>query len=93
MNNPPGSNANEAEEKYRHEKEHLKKIFIKFVDSALQGYRMSLILLIIIRNKDAEELLKVVLTLLEVPEQDKALLIAGFKSKVSKKGMFSKMFS
>jgi len=69
------------EEKARHEKEHLKKIFLKFFDSALQG------------SKDAEDLFKVLLTLLEIPEQDKNMLLTGFKSKSSKKGgMFSKMF-
>lgn len=43
------------------------------------------------RSKDAEDLFKVLLTLLQVPEEDKNYIIQGFKSK-SKKGMFSKMF-
>ena len=39
MNNEKGENkgAQFDEEKARHEKEHMKKIFLKFIDSALQG--------------------------------------------------------
>ena len=54
---------------------------------------MCVCLLTFIRSKDAEDLFKVLLTLLQVPEEDKNYIITGFKSKSkSKKGMFSKMF-
>lgn len=45
------------------------------------------------RLKEAEDLLRVLLTLLGIPEQDRNQLIAGYKAKTAaKKGIFSKIF-
>ena len=40
MNEGNRTDQNEVNERIRHEKEHIKANFLKFVDSALQGYLM-----------------------------------------------------
>jgi len=37
LNDPKEKNYQFEEEKARHEKEHLKKIFLKFIESAVEG--------------------------------------------------------
>jgi len=59
-----------------HEKQHIRMMFIKFMESALQG------------SKEGPELLKCLLGLLDLPESNRAQIIEGFKSKTNKKSSF-----
>jgi len=59
-----------------HEKQHIRMMFIKFMESALQG------------SKEGPELLKCLLGLLDLPESNRAQIIESFKSKTNKKSSF-----
>jgi len=64
-----------------HEKQHIRTMFDKFFKSALEG------------NKDAMDLLKLLLSLLGYTETGKNELLATYKAKASnKKGVFGKLF-
>ena len=64
-----------------HEKEHIRTIFCKFMNTLLAG-----------NAKDSEELLKLLVSLLELNETSKNQVLTGFKAKAQKKGMLGKLF-
>jgi len=59
-----------------HEKQHIRIMFLKFIQSVLQG------------TKDAPDLLQFLLSLLDLGETDKQTILNDFKSKMGKKGGF-----
>jgi len=68
-----------TENEVYHEKGGLKKMFLKFLESAFQ------------QNKDAGDLLKILLTLFDCTEKEKAELTKTYQAK-AKKGFLNKLF-
>ncbi len=83
------NNQNEIE----HEKQHIRTMFTKFFGSALEGFFIIQSNSNYYRNKDAMELLKLLLSLMGFSEEQKQELLSGFKAKTPhKKGVFGGLF-